>query len=61
VHPLVAREDAEDTGDPTVTASAVQVRRPLYSSSLGNGRRHAERLKPLLTRLAREIPEMELA
>ena len=46
---------------PSATASAVQVRRPLYSSSVGNGRRHAERLKPLLRRLAREIPEMELA
>jgi tetratricopeptide (TPR) repeat protein len=46
---------------PSATASAVQVRRPLYSSSVGNGRRHAERLKLLLGRLAREIPEMELA
>lgn len=46
---------------PSATASAVQVRRPIYSSSLGKWRHHAERLAPLRARLAREIPEAELA
>jgi tetratricopeptide (TPR) repeat protein len=45
---------------PSATASAVQVRRPVYSSSVGKWRRHAERLKPLCSRLARELPEAEL-
>jgi tetratricopeptide (TPR) repeat protein len=46
---------------PSATASAVQVRRPVYSSSVGKWRHHAERLVPLRTRLAREIPKAELA
>ncbi len=46
---------------PSATASAVQVRRPVYSSSVGKWRHHAERLAPLRARLAREIPEVELA
>jgi tetratricopeptide (TPR) repeat protein len=46
---------------PSATASAVQVRRPIYSSSVGKWRHHAERLAPLRSRLAREIPEDELA
>jgi tetratricopeptide (TPR) repeat protein len=46
---------------PSATASAVQVRRPIYSSSVGKWRHHAERLSPLRARLAREIPEAELA
>ena len=46
---------------PSATASAVQVRRPIYSSSIGKWRRHAERLEPLYARLAAEIPEAELA
>jgi Sulfotransferase family/Tetratricopeptide repeat len=46
---------------PSSTASAVQVRRPIYSSSVGKWRHHAERLAPLRVRLAREIPEAELA
>jgi tetratricopeptide (TPR) repeat protein len=46
---------------PSATASAVQVRRPVYSSSVGKWRHHAERLAPLRARLAREIPEAELA
>ena len=45
---------------PSATASAVQVRRPIYSSSVGKWRHHAERLAPLRARLAREIPEAEL-
>jgi hypothetical protein len=46
---------------PSATASAVQVRRPVYSSSVGKWRHHAERLEPLRARLALEIPEEELA
>src|SRR6202022_1609927 len=46
---------------PSATASAVQVRRPIYSSSVGKWRHHAERLAPLRARLAQEIPEAELA
>jgi tetratricopeptide (TPR) repeat protein len=46
---------------PSATASAVQVRRPIYSSSVGKWRHHAKRLAPLRARLAREIPEAELA
>jgi tetratricopeptide (TPR) repeat protein len=46
---------------PSATASAVQVRRPIYASSIGKWRHHAERLAPLRARLAREIPEEELA
>jgi len=45
---------------PSATASAVQVRRPVYSSSVGRWRHHAERLAPLRARLAREIPEQDL-
>ena len=46
---------------PSATASAVQVRRPIYASSVGKWRHHADRLAPLRARLAREIPEAELA
>ncbi len=46
---------------PSATASAVQVRRPVYASSVGKWRHHADRLRPLRERLAREIPEAELA
>jgi tetratricopeptide (TPR) repeat protein len=46
---------------PSATASAVQVRRPLYASSVGKWRHHAHALKPLRARLAREIPEADLA
>jgi tetratricopeptide (TPR) repeat protein len=45
---------------PSATASAVQVRRPIYASSIGKWRTHAERLIPLRERLAREIPAAEL-
>jgi hypothetical protein len=45
---------------PSATASAVQVRRPIYASSIGKWRHHADRLGPLRQRLAREIPEAEL-
>jgi Sulfotransferase family len=46
---------------PSATASAVQVRRPIYSSSVGKWRFHAQRLIPLQARLARAIPSSELA
>ena len=46
---------------PSATASAVQVRRPIYASSIGKWRHHAEGLAPLRERLLREIPEAELA
>ncbi|MFB9269332.1 sulfotransferase [Bradyrhizobium erythrophlei] len=49
-----------DSPAPSATASAVQVRRPIYASSVGKWRHHAERLKPLRARLATEIPEAEL-
>jgi tetratricopeptide (TPR) repeat protein len=45
---------------PSATASAVQVRRPIYSSSVGKWRHYAEQLAPLRARLAREMPETEL-
>jgi tetratricopeptide (TPR) repeat protein len=45
---------------PSATASAVQVRRPLYSSSVRKWRHHAERLAPLRARLARDIGAMDL-
>lgn len=45
---------------PSATASAVQVRRPLYASSVGRWRRHAHRLGPLRERLAKELPLEDL-
>jgi tetratricopeptide (TPR) repeat protein len=45
----------------SATASAVQVRRPIYSTSIGSWRSHEQQLQPLRERLAREIPEAELA
>ncbi|MGA7805859.1 tetratricopeptide repeat-containing sulfotransferase family protein [Bradyrhizobium sp.] len=49
------------TPAPSATASAVQVRRPIYASSIGKWRHHAERLTPLRARLARELSDAELA
>jgi Flp pilus assembly protein TadD len=49
-----------DSKAPSATASAVQVRRPIYTSSIGKWRHHADRLEPMRARLAREIPESEL-
>jgi hypothetical protein len=46
---------------PSATASAVQIRRPIYATSVGKWRHQIERLKPLHTRLARTIPEADLA
>ncbi|MBV8403251.1 MAG: sulfotransferase [Gammaproteobacteria bacterium] len=46
---------------PSATASAVQVRRPVHRDSVGRWRPHADGLKVLRERLAREIPPEELA
>jgi hypothetical protein len=46
---------------PSATASAVQVRRPLYASAVGRWRHHAASLQPLIQLLARELPAAELA
>lgn len=46
---------------PSATASAVQIRRPIYASSVGKWRHHMDRLRPLRERLARELPEADLA
>jgi tetratricopeptide (TPR) repeat protein len=45
---------------PSATASAVQIRRPIYATSIGKWRHHIEQLQPMYTRLAREIPQAEL-
>lgn len=45
---------------PSTTASAVQVRRPLYASSIGKWRHHEAELAPLKARLATVLPESEL-
>jgi tetratricopeptide (TPR) repeat protein len=45
---------------PSATASAVQVRQPVYQSSVGKWRPHAGRLTALRDRLASEIPSEEL-
>ena len=50
-----------ESAAPSATASAVQIRRPLYASSVGRWRRHAEGLAALRERLARELPAEELA
>jgi tetratricopeptide (TPR) repeat protein len=50
-----------ESSAPSATASAVQIRRPLYSSSIGKWRRHAKELKPLREILAREISDDELS
>lgn len=46
---------------PSATASAVQVRRPLYSSAVGRWRHHAVALEPLRQRLAHVLPREEPA
>ncbi len=46
---------------PSTTASAVQVRRPVYASSVSKWRHHADRLEPLRARLTRELPAAELS
>lgn len=49
-----------DSPAPSTTASAVQVRRPIYASSIGKWRHHARGLAPLRAHLLRELPETEL-
>jgi tetratricopeptide (TPR) repeat protein len=50
-----------ESAAPSATASAVQVRRPVYASSVGKWRLHAARLAALRERLARELSDEELA
>ncbi len=45
---------------PSATASAVQVRQPIYASSVGRWKRHGQRLEPLRARLLRDFEEAEL-
>jgi hypothetical protein len=45
---------------PAPTASAAQVRQPIYSSSIGSWRRYAQQLSPLRARLSQLIPQHEL-
>jgi hypothetical protein len=49
-----------ESAAPSATASAVQIRRPVYSTSVGAWRRHADRLQPLRARLGQQIPASEL-
>jgi tetratricopeptide (TPR) repeat protein len=49
-----------DSPAPSATASAVQVRRPIYTSSIGKWRHHAQGLAPLRARLLHGLPESEL-
>jgi hypothetical protein len=44
---------------PVTTASAAQVRQPIYASSVGKWRHYAEELAPLRARLAELLPEGE--
>jgi tetratricopeptide (TPR) repeat protein len=46
---------------PSTTASAVQVRRPVYKSSVGKWRHYADCLAPMRSRLARDMREFELS
>jgi hypothetical protein len=43
--------DFHRTARPVRTASAAQVRQPIYHSSIGRWRRHAQVLQPLLQQL----------
>jgi tetratricopeptide (TPR) repeat protein len=45
---------------PVTTASAVQVRQPIYASSVGKWRNYAEELEPLRARLAELMPGEDL-
>jgi tetratricopeptide (TPR) repeat protein len=49
-----------ESNAPSATASAVQIRRPVYSSSIGKWRHNGERLAPLRRLLAAVIPETEM-
>lgn len=48
-----------ESGAPSATASAVQVRRPLYSTSIDAWRRHARSLAPFRARLPSSCPAFE--
>jgi hypothetical protein len=50
-----------ESASPAATASAAQIRRPLYATSVGKWRRHEAALSPLATRLARDLPAADLA
>ncbi len=50
-----------DSKAPSATASAVQVRRPIYASSIGKWRHYADALAPLRARLSRVLPAHELS
>ncbi|KAF2990113.1 sulfotransferase [Methylocystis sp. MJC1] len=43
---------------PSATASAVQIRRPLYDTSVGKWRRHAQALEPFRDRLKQLAPDL---
>jgi Flp pilus assembly protein TadD len=45
---------------PSATASAIQVRRPIYTTSLGKWRRHAQSLAAFRERALRSLPTLEL-
>jgi Tfp pilus assembly protein PilF len=49
-----------ESQSPSATASAVQIRRPIYTTSVGKWRHHIARLQPLRRRLTSEISEAEL-
>jgi tetratricopeptide (TPR) repeat protein len=44
---------------PSATASAVQIRRPIYATSIGKWRVHAEALAPFRDRLSKSAPSFE--
>jgi hypothetical protein len=50
-----------ESAAPSATASAVQVRRPIYASSVGKWRLHADGLAALRERLALGMRDDELA
>jgi hypothetical protein len=50
-----------ESQSPSATASGIQIRRPIYKTSVGKWRHHIERLQPLRTWLAQKILEAELA
>jgi LPS sulfotransferase NodH len=49
-----------ESAAPVATASAVQVRRPIYASSIGKWRNYEEQLEPLRARLAELMPGEDL-
>jgi len=49
-----------ESDDPVTTASAVQVRQPIYASSVGKWRHYAEELAPLRAKLEELLPPGEM-